>query len=165
MNKAIHFLDILLWTMGRVESAAASVGPVLDPWGVEGTGAAVLRFKNGALGCFSATDAIESDQMWRVELHGTKGGAVVENGEFRFWRTRNGYKERRIRDDEPLLSQSARTKILFGTGHLKQVIDFVEGIREGRPPTVPAADGRHNIAVLEAIYRSTISGAFEEVTL
>jgi predicted dehydrogenase len=163
MNKGIHFLDILLWTLGRVEAAAGTIGPIATSTEVEDTGSAILRFRSGVIGSFTATDAVDAAPMWRVEIHGSHGGAVLEDGHFSFWRTRDGYQEPEMSGEDLLLDDQQRAKLLFGTGHVKQLMDFVEGIKVGRPPTVPAEDGRHATAVLEAIYRSSATGGFEEV--
>jgi hypothetical protein len=44
-----------------------------------------------------------------------------------------------------------------------EVIDFVAAVQEGHPAPVPAADGRHLMAVIETAYRSATE--HEEVDL
>jgi predicted dehydrogenase len=46
MMQTIHFLDILLWCLGRVESVTARVDAIVLKRDVEETGLAVLRFRS-----------------------------------------------------------------------------------------------------------------------
>lgn len=158
MMQAIHFLDILLWALGPVESTMARIATLARPEEVEDTGAAVLRFRNGAIGAVVATNASSAARLTRVEVHGTTGSAVVENDRIVLWDPAASYAEQPLPDDEPALSPDERRRLLFGSGHVKQIVDFVQRVRAGQPPAVTAEDGRDATAVMEAIYESACSG-------
>jgi UDP-N-acetyl-2-amino-2-deoxyglucuronate dehydrogenase len=155
--QAIHFLDVLLWCVGRVRSVSASVGALVLERDIEDTGAAVLRFENGAIGALVTTEAAPTDRITRVEVHGTRGGAVWENHRWLRWEAAD-YVEPAAEDDEPRLSDADRARLLFGTNHVRQVFDFVSRQRRGLPPSVTGEDGRHATAVVQAMYESSRTG-------
>ena len=49
-------------------------------------------------------------------------------------------------------------------GHTPVVADFVEAIREGRPPLVDGAEGRRAVALITALYESSLNDS-QPVTL
>jgi predicted dehydrogenase len=156
--QTIHFLDILLWLLGPVASVTARVDGLVLRRDVEDSGAAVLRFRSGVIGSVLSTEAIETDRITRLEVHGTTGTAVWENADWVRWQPAAGYVEGPLEDDEPRLDAADRARLLFGTGHVKQIEDFVERVRRGLPPAVTGADGRHATAVLQAMYESSETG-------
>ena len=157
MMQTIHFLDILLWCLGPVQSVTARVDALVLKRDVEDTGSAVLRFRSGAIGSVVTTEAIETERISRLEIHGTTGSAVWENNAWVRWEA-PGYVEEPLPDDEPRLSEADRARLLFGTGHVKQIADFVDRLRQGRPPSVTGEDGRHATAVVRAMYESSETG-------
>jgi predicted dehydrogenase len=158
MMQAIHFLDILLWCLGPVESVTARVDGLVLKRDVEDTGSAVLRFRTGVIGSVVTTEANETERISRIEIHGTRGTAVWENNAWIRWEPGPGYVEEPLPDDEPQLSEGDRARLLFGTGHVKQIVDFVDRLRRGLPPSVSGEDGRHATAVVRAMYESSETG-------
>jgi predicted dehydrogenase len=156
--QAIHFLDVLLWCLGRVDSVTAKVDSLVLKRDIEDTGAAVLRFASGALGALVSTEAADTERITRVEVHGTAGGAVWENHRWLRWEPSVEYREAPADDGEPPLSEADRAALLFGTNHVKQIADFVDRVRRGAPPSVTGEDGRHATAVVQAIYESSRTG-------
>jgi predicted dehydrogenase len=157
MMQTIHFLDILLWCLGPVQSVTARVDALVLKRDVEDTGSAVLRFRSGAIGSVVTTEAIETERVSRLEIHGTTGSAIWENNAWVRWEA-PGYVEEPLPDDEPRLSGADRARLLFGTGHVKQIADFVDRLRHGLAPSVTGEDGRHATAVVRAMYESSETG-------
>ena len=158
MMQTIHFLDILLWCLGPVESVTARVDAIVLKRDVEDTGSAVLRFRSRVIGSVVSTEAIETERISRIEIHGTRGTAVWENSGWVRWEPGLDYVEEPSPDDEPRLSEADRARLLFGTGHVKQIADFVDRVRRGLPPSVTGEDGRHATAVVRAMYESSETG-------
>ena len=161
--QTIHFLDILLWLLGPVDSVTALVDGLVLKRDVEDSGAAVLRFRSGVIASVLSTEAIETDRITRIEVHGTTGTAIWENTEWMRWQPEADYVDEPLTDDEPVLSDADRARLLFGSGHVKQIADFVGRVRRGLPPAVTGEDGRHATALLRAIYES--SGTRRTVTV
>jgi predicted dehydrogenase len=156
--QTIHFLDILLWCLGPVESVAARVDALVLARDIEDSGAAVLRFNSGTLGTVLSTEAASTERISRIEVHGTMGDAVWENQRWLRWQPDAGYAEPSLPDDEPRLGDGERARLLFGTGHVKQIADFVACVRRGLPPSITGEDGRHATAVVQAMYESSRTG-------
>jgi UDP-N-acetyl-2-amino-2-deoxyglucuronate dehydrogenase len=158
MLQTIHFIDILLWCLGPVDTVTARVDGLVLERDVEDSGAAVLRFRTGVIGSVLSTEAIETPRITRLEVHGTTGAAVWENTDWLRWEPDSGEVEEPLEDTEPSLTESERARLLFGSGHVKQIADFVDRVRHGRPPAVSGEDGRHATAVVQAMYESSRTG-------
>jgi predicted dehydrogenase len=158
MMQTIHYLDILLWCLGPVQSVTARVDARVLKRDVEDTGAAVLRFASGVIGSIVTTEAVATERLSRLEVHGSTGAAVWENNAWVRWEPAPGYVEEPLPDDEPRLTEADRARLLFGTGHIKQIEDFVDRVRRGLRPSVTGEDGRHATAVVRAMYESSETG-------
>jgi predicted dehydrogenase len=154
-TQAIHFLDLLLWFAGPVRAVKAWTATLArHEQEYEDTAALALKLRSGALATLVATNGapIEDDFTGtRVEIHGREGHIMLEGDRLRLASTRPGYELPTIR--LPPVAEGA-DDVVFGVGHVHEIIDFVRAIRRGDPPPVPAGDGRHLMAVLSAAYAS-----------
>lgn len=166
INQGIHQIDLLLWFMGPVKSVFARTA-LLGHEGleVEDLACAILTFQNGGMGVIEGSTAIWPGHSARVEVHGTQGSAIIEDGELRFWQFQNETDEdAAVREGLAKLSDlgsgaSDPIKGLKIEGHRRQIEDFAQAILEKRQPGVAGREGRRAVAVIEAIYQSAQSGA------
>ncbi len=165
MNQGVHQIDLLISFMGPVKKVVAQTALVghkgLE---VEDLACAMLEFESGAMGVIEGSTAIWPGHPARVEVHGMGGSAIIEDGNLRFWQ----FAEEQSGDAE--IQKALQTEGDFGTGagdpisglkhegHLRQIRDFVEAIQEDRKPGVDGREGRHAVALIEAIYESAQSG-------
>lgn len=165
MNQGIHQVDLLLWFMGpakRVQARCALVNH--DGLEVEDLACALIEFENGAMGVIEASTAIWPGHPARIEVHGTRGGAVLEDGRLKFWRFEEETGEDaailKALGEDGTLGSGASDPIgsLSHEGHLRQIEDFVRALREDRAPFVEGREGRKAVALIEAIYASAESG-------
>ncbi len=161
MNQGIHQVDLLLWYMGpakRVTAKTALVGHTGIE--VEDLVTALVEFESGAMGVIEGSTAIWQGYPARVEVHGTEGSVVLEDGQVRSWRFKNempGDAEisQRLGADATLGSGSSDPLAGLGHGgHKRNIEDFVRSIREDRAPFVEGREGRKAVQLIEAIYRS-----------
>jgi UDP-N-acetyl-2-amino-2-deoxyglucuronate dehydrogenase len=158
-TQAIHFLDLLLWFLGpvaAVQSYAETLVRVEKDH--EDTVALTLRMRSGALATLVTTNGspITDDFTGtRVEVQGTEGYVALEGDHVRTWSARPGYAAPEI--VLPPVAEGA-DGVVFGHGHVHEVIDFVRAVRRGAPAPVPGEDGRHLMAVIDAAYRSAREG-------
>jgi predicted dehydrogenase len=158
INQAIHQVDILLWLLG----------PVAEVFGLWQLGAlhkiesedvvtAALRYKNGAQGVIQSSTAFWPGYTERVEIHGTKGTAVLSGDKLTAWDVRDDSG-----DDPPLvkevLSGAADPMSIPLTPFERQFRDFGEAIRTGRRPGVSGEDGYRALELVLAVYRSCREG-------
>lgn len=165
MNQGIHMIDLLTWYLGPVKRVVAQTACVghrgLE---VEDLATAMLEFKNGAMGVIEGSTAIYPGHAARVEVHGTRGSIVQEDGKLKFWKF-----EKRLKGDEAVeAGLKASSELGSGAsdplaslkieGHRRQIADFAAAIRTGRAPRIPGSEGRYAVALIEAIYKSAQSG-------
>jgi UDP-N-acetyl-2-amino-2-deoxyglucuronate dehydrogenase len=161
MNQGIHFVDLLLWLMGPVQSVTAYADTLLHSIEVEDTLVASMRFDNGALGVIEATTTAFPHLSDRLEIVGTQGSIRIENGQlcFKYLADEDGTDVGLygLHSDQGWRAAEAATLTGEG-GHRAQIADFVSAIREGRPPAVDGQEGRRSLALVTAIYESARTG-------
>jgi predicted dehydrogenase len=164
-TQAIHFLDLLLWFMGPVRSVQAMTDTL--HWKLqdhEDTAVLALRLTSGALATLTTTNGspiMDDFTGTRIEVHGTDGWVALEGDVLRHFEGASGYKLPTIELPEVPAEAS---EIEFGLGHVYEVQDFVEAVRAGDDAPIPAADGRHLMAVIESAYRSAVEAEEIEVS-
>jgi UDP-N-acetyl-2-amino-2-deoxyglucuronate dehydrogenase len=158
VNQAIHQVDLMRWLMG----------PVRDVWGTWQLGAAhsiesedvlsaMLRFESGATGVIQASTAFWPGYPERVEIHGTKGTAIVTGDRLTTWDVLDD------RGGTPPVSHQASSGAsdplaISLEPFERQFLDFADAIRSGRAPAVSGRDGLLALEVVDAIYRACRSG-------
>ena len=86
MNQAIHSVDLLTWLMGPVVEITAHTAVLAhERIAVEDTAVATLKFANGARGVIEASDAAYPGYLKRIEIHGSTGGAAMEEEDVLAW--------------------------------------------------------------------------------
>lgn len=166
INQSIHYVDLLLSLCGPVDSAVAVVATAAHDLEVEDLAAAVLRFRSGATGTVLASTAIFPGMPERLEISGTDGTAVLEDGELIYLATREtigavGTHGRVWRDAarERRRSPAVQHAPPYGGRHTDQIADFIDALVRGRAPEVSAEDGRAALSLVLAIYRAAAARA------
>ena len=158
MNQGIHGIDTLLYIMGPVKSVFAYTRTLVRKIEVEDTAVAVLEFKNGALGVVEGTTSIYPGSPRRLEISGDKGTIVLEEDCITAW----NIEGQELPEDVKIGhtdSGSASNPAAFGIeGHVLQITDMVEAIKNNRGPLVDQYEGRKPIEIIIAIYESSRTG-------
>jgi len=158
MNQAIHQVDLLRWFAGPVREVSAmwQLG-ALHRIESEDVVTAMLRYASGATGVIQASTAFWPGYSERIEIHGSKGSAVVTGDRLTTWD---------VRDDEgeapPLAAagaSGASDPLAISLDPFeRQFRDFGEGVRGGRRPLVCGEQGLQAIEIVDAVYRSCRTG-------
>ncbi len=158
INQAIHQVDLLLWL----------AGPVRELFGMWQTGAAhtvesedivnaVMRYESGATGVIQAATALWPGYSERVEIHGTKGSAIITGDQLTTWDVKDD-----AGDPPPLssgIASGASDPMAISVESFeRQFLDFGEAVLTGRKPLVSGEEGYQALAVVDAIYRSCRTG-------
>lgn len=157
MNQASHYIDLLHWMIGPVESVMAYTATLARDIEVEDTGVAVIRWRSGAVGTLNVTMLTYPKNMeGSITILGEKGtvrvGGVAVN-EIQTW----DFADRRPEDAEVVACNYQSTSV-YGFGHplyYANVIDTLRGQAE------PETDGREGLITLElliAMYLSSRDG-------
>jgi len=152
INQAIHTIDVLIWIMGSPKYLWAQIDTVAHKIEVEDIAVATVRFENGALGVIQGSTAIYPGLPTRLEIHGTKGTAIIEGGTLKRWSV-IGEEEIKKEVEEDLGSWT-RPELTPAKNHAALIKDFAEAVLEDREPFVDGAEGKRSIEIIMAIYRS-----------
>ncbi len=158
MNQAIHQVDLLLWFAGPVREVFGmwQLGAAHDIES-EDLVSAVLRYRNGATGVVQAATALWPGYSERVEIHGTKGSAIITGDQLTTWDVKEDEG-----DPPPLsagVSSGASDPMAIAVDSFeRQFADFGEAIQTGRAPLVSGEEGYRALELVDAIYRSCRTG-------
>ncbi|NEN07175.1 Gfo/Idh/MocA family oxidoreductase [Diaminobutyricibacter tongyongensis] len=169
MNQGVHTVDLLVWFLGRpVDVYAHTALLAHDRVEVEDVAVATVRFESGALGVIHATTAAYPGLSVRVQVHGDRGSAIIDDDQLEYFyaagddafdpggsSARNQAAELVPADE---LRGGDRGPDVFITGHLRQYEDVVDAIVEGREPGVRVEDALLSLAVVRAVYLSATLG-------
>jgi predicted dehydrogenase len=163
ISQAIHQVDLLRWLAGPVQDVSAM-------WQIGATHRiesedvvnAVVRYATGATGVIQASTAFWPGYPERLELHGSRGSAIVTGDRLTAWD---------VRDDEgeaPPLSNTAASgasdpMAISLEPFERQFLDFAAAIAGNRPPLVSGEAGLAALEIVEAIYDSCRSGTIVTV--
>jgi len=164
MNQAIHNVDLISWLMGEVVEVVAFTDTLAhERIEVEDTAVAILRFASGALGVIEAATTAYPGLLKRIEIHGNRGSARVEQDEITLWE----FQDQLPGDTEIAAKLASRTSSNSGAsdprgigheGHRQQLADFLAAIDAGKPASVDGQEGRKSVEIIRAIYRSATTG-------
>ena len=154
INQAIHQVDILL----------SLAGPVKDVVGTWQLGAlhriesedvvnAMMRYQSGATGIIQASTAIWPGYSERVEIHGTKGTAVLTGDKLTTWDVQDDVGEP-APVESSVMSGASDPMAIPLTPFERQFRDFGEACQTGRAPVVSGEEGMKALQLVLGVYQS-----------
>ncbi len=169
MNQGIHYADLLRWCLGPVAEVSAVTVTQAHDMEAEDCALATVRFSSGAVGTITATTSVVPGFPQRLEISGTEGSAVVEDGMLVYRELRAGASGADGTDGasgaaeaegvrEPGGSAAANAADLEVASHAAQLADLVAAIKERREPAVSLADARATLELVCAVYQSGREG-------
>lgn len=157
MNQASHYVDLIQWLVGPVESVLAKTATLARKIEAEDTGVALLKFRSGALGVMEVTMLTYPKNMEGsitiLGEHGTVkiGGTAVNRVEH--WQFAD------YDDDDKRIEQAATSPPnVYGFGHeafYRNVLAVLRG--EARPDT-DGRSGRKSLEIILGVYESAKTG-------
>jgi UDP-N-acetyl-2-amino-2-deoxyglucuronate dehydrogenase len=157
MNQASHYVDLIQWLVGPVESVVAKTATQARKIEAEDSGVAVLRFRNGALGVIEV-NVLTHPRNWEgsVTIIGERGTAKV-----------GGTAVNRIDhwafaeyDDDDKLVESVATSppSVYGFGHEGYYRNVLAVLRGEAQPETDGRAGRKSLELILGIYESAKTG-------
>lgn len=158
MNQASHYIDLIDWLIGPVDSIQAMTGTLGRDIEVEDTGVMNVRWRNGALGSMSVTMLTYPKNLeGSITILGDKGtvrvGGVAVN-DIQHWE----FEDKKDYDKD-IEAANYDTTSVYGFGHplyYKNVIDVLRGEAE------PETDGREGLKSLEVLIAAYLSARDEK---
>ena len=154
--QAIHAIDILQWLLGPVAVVYGQMGSHTHDIEVEDTAVGILNFCNGALGIIEGTTSVFRSLPNRLEIHGEKGSVVLENNKIIHWTSGYTLTDKindKLKTKAFRYLSSRRDSLLTA-----QLQDFIGAIKENRPPLVNGEEASKSLAIITALYSSSLSG-------
>ena len=158
INQAVHQVDVLLWLIGPVQELFGywQLGS-LHEIESEDVVNAMLKYSSGATGVIQAATAFWPGYAERVEIHGTKGTAIITGDKLTTWDIENDSGDTAPVDRE--VSSGASDPMAISLMPFeRQFLDFGDAIRNGRQPMVSGIDGFRALQVVCGIYTSCREG-------
>ncbi|BDD08417.1 oxidoreductase [Fulvitalea axinellae] len=153
INQSIHTIDLLLDIMGDVDWVNGNVRTLRHNIEGEDVGVAHVAFKNNAIGTIEGATAVFPGYPERLEIHGTKGGVVLEGGKIKVWNVPgathddDGGGELKVGASDPLAIDHAQHKF--------QIEDMADAVRNGTQPAVSGKDALASLKLIKAVYASS----------
>ena len=154
MNQASHYVDLLQWLGGPVESVLAYTATLARKIEAEDTGVAVMKYRSGALGVLEVTMLSHPRNL--------EGSVTIlgENGTVKIGGTsvnRVEHWEFADYDDDDKGVESAATSptSVYGFGHLGYYRNVVAALEGGTPPDTDGLSGRASLELILATYESS----------
>lgn len=157
MNQASHYIDLLDWLIGPVESVMAYTATLARNIEVEDSGVAVIRWRSGAMGTLNVTMLTYPKNMeGSITILGEKGtvriGGVAVN-EIQTWQ----FAEPRP-EDEAITSANYQTTSIYGFGHPMYYDNVIKALRGEAEPETDGREGLKSLELLIAMYLSARDG-------
>ena len=156
-NQASHHIDMLTWFLGEVETIKAIGVTSLVEIECEDTGAAILRFTNGALGIIEATTATRpKDLEGSISILGEKGTVVIGGffmNELTTWEFEDHQPE-----DDIMLEKYAKNPEKWGYNLGEYLKGVIQSIEQNKAGLVDGLEGRKSLELISAIYESIETG-------
>ena len=157
MNQASHYVDLMQWLVGPVESVVAKTATQARRIEAEDSGVAVLKFRSGALGVIEV-NVLTYPRNWEgsISIIGEKGTAKI-----------GGTAVNRIEhwsfaeyDDDDKLVDAAQTNppSVYGFGHEAYYRNVLAALRGDAEPETDGRAGRKSLELILGIYQSAKTG-------
>jgi UDP-N-acetyl-2-amino-2-deoxyglucuronate dehydrogenase len=157
MNQASHYVDLLDWLIGPVESVQAYTATLARNIQVEDTGVVSIRWRTGALGSMNVTMLTYpknyEGSMTIIGEHGTVrvGGVAVNHIDH--------WEFAESDPDDALVEQASyETTSVYGFGHPLYYDNVIRALRGDAPPDTDGREGLHSLELLIATYLSARDG-------
>ncbi|NPV27283.1 MAG: Gfo/Idh/MocA family oxidoreductase [Firmicutes bacterium] len=154
MNQASHYVDMVQWFGGPVKSVVAQTATLARNIEAEDTGAAVIRFRSGAIGSINVTMLTYPKNLeGSITILGEKGtvrvGGIAMN-KIEHWEFAD------TRDyDQQVANTATDPPTVYGFGHTGYYRNVIDVLTKGEKPSSDGRAGMKSLELLEAIYRAS----------
>jgi UDP-N-acetyl-2-amino-2-deoxyglucuronate dehydrogenase len=158
LNQGVHYVDLLRWCLGPPTEVTAVCTTQAHRIEVEDTALGIVRFASGAVGTILSSTAAFPGFPQRLEITGTKGTVMVEDGQI--------VRRALIADPGPAAladaaagrSAAADPAAVDVASHAAQLADLLDAVDTGREPAVSGQDGRDALELVLAVYEASRTG-------
>ncbi|MGH7498864.1 MAG: Gfo/Idh/MocA family protein, partial [Gemmatimonadales bacterium] len=157
MNQASHYVDLLDWLIGPVESVQAYTATLARNIQVEDTGVVSVRWRTGALGSMNVTMLTYPKNLeGSITVIGETGTVRVSGvavNKIEHWIFADSDP-----DDEAVERASYETTSVYGFGHPLYYDNVINSLRGEAIPETDGREGLRSLEILIATYLSARDG-------
>ena len=157
MNQASHYVDLIQWLMGPVESVMAKTATLARRIETEDSGVAILKFRSGALGSIEVTMlAYPRNLEGSVTILGEKGSVKIGGtavNKVEYWQFAE-YDD----DDKLIAGADTNPPNVYGLGHEGYYRNVLAVLRGEAKPDTDGRAGRKSLELILGIYESAKTG-------
>jgi UDP-N-acetyl-2-amino-2-deoxyglucuronate dehydrogenase len=157
MNQASHYVDLIQWLMGPVESVMAKTATLARRIETEDSGIAILKFRSGALGSIEVTMlAYPRNLEGSITILGEKGSAKIGGtavNKIELWQFAE-YDD----DDKKVAEADTIPPNVYGLGHQGYYRNVLAVLRGEAKPDTDGRAGRKSLELILGIYESAKTG-------
>lgn len=154
MNQASHYVDLLEWLGGPVDSVQAMTATLSRDIEAEDTGMINLKWRHGALGSMAVSMlTYPKNKEGSITILGEKGSAKlggVALNQFEYWE----FESAEAPSLEQANQQNYQTDSVYGSGHSPYYQNVVSALKGKAKPTADGRQGLRSLELLIACYRS-----------
>jgi UDP-N-acetyl-2-amino-2-deoxyglucuronate dehydrogenase len=166
MNQGVHTVDLLVVALGTPVEVFAYAGTLAhERIEVEDVAAGVVRFESGALGVLHATTSAYPGLSARLQVHGDRGSAVIDNDQLAFFHSTpvGAPIEEKLMGTTQAVTGGATDTASSNPGtlsdaHRRQYLNFLDALDGTAPLRVDLETNRQSIAVITGAYESARTG-------
>lgn len=157
MNQASHYVDLIQWMMGPVDSVIAKTATLARNIETEDSGAAVIKFQSGALGVLEVTMLTYPRNLeGSFTILGEKGtvkigGTAVNKVEHWLFDEPDG-------DDKLIEQMNTTPPNVYGFGHEGYYRNVLAVLHGEASADTDGREGRKSLELILGIYESAKSG-------
>jgi UDP-N-acetyl-2-amino-2-deoxyglucuronate dehydrogenase len=157
MNQASHYIDLLDWLIGPVDSVMAYTGTLARNIQVEDTGVAALQWRNGAMGTLNVTMLTHPRNFeGSITILGESGtvrvGGVAVN-EIQQWEFADEWIDAAAIEDASYVTSS-----VYGFGHPLYYENVIKTLQGKEKAKTDGREGLKSLELLIALYLSARDG-------
>jgi UDP-N-acetyl-2-amino-2-deoxyglucuronate dehydrogenase len=153
MNQASHYVDLLTWLGGPLETVSAFTATLARRIEAEDSGVMALKFRSGAMGTLNVSMlTFPKNFEGSITLVGEKG--LVRLGGVALNRVDAWEFSDQSTDDEAARTSSYETGSVYGFGHQAFFREVAKALRGEPNVATTGRDGLVSLATLVGAYRS-----------
>ena len=157
MNQASHYVDLIQWLVGPVESVMARTATLARRIETEDSGIAILRFRSGALGSIEVTMLTYPRNLeGSITILGERG--TVKIGGTAVNRVEHWQFAEYDDDDKLIEAAATNPPNVYGFGHEGYYRNVLSVLRGEASPDTDGRAGRKSLELILGIYESAKTG-------
>ncbi len=153
MNQASHYVDMVQWFGGFINSVQAYNDTLARNIEAEDTGSAIIRFRNGAIGSINVTMLTYPKNIeGSITILGEKGTVRVAGtsmNKIEYWEFTDNQDY-----DNQVKEATTNPESVYGFGHTGYYRNVIDVIKGNTDPISNGKSGRKSLELLEGIYHA-----------